>query len=555
MTKRTGTRTPARAKPPAKQPKQQDAAKTNGRKQVGSRAFTRRARATGRRLGPTTQTGRAQSLSERVAGLASLNYGALLARIPRAAWICALVACLNAVCWSIVSPPFQVTDEPDHFAYVKQLAETGTLPTSNEEPSSTEQLVALTALHVGKVRQRPQTRTISTPAEQQTLERELAVAPHSSGSATAGVAASQPPLYYALEAIPYTFAREGTVLDRVQLMRLLSALFAGLTALFVFLFVREALPGVPWAWTVAGLSVALAPLLGFMSGAINPDSLLFAVCAALFYCLARAFARGLSARGALAIGALTAMGFLTKVNFIGVAPGVLLGLVVLSVRAARVSARSAYRALALAVGVALSPVALYAAINVLSNDPALGIASKAIATTHGSLLAQIDYTWQLYLPRLPGTSNYFPGLFTTRQLWFDDFVGLYGWLDTPFPGWVDTLALIPAGALALLCCRSLAQGKAQLRSRWPELAVYAVIALGLMVLIGADSYRSFPETDAEYAQPRYLLPLLALAGAALALAARGAGRRWGPVVGALIVVLFLGHDIFSQLQEVARYYG
>jgi hypothetical protein len=28
-----------------------------------------------------------------------------------------------------------------------------------------------------------------------------------------------------------------------------------------------------------------------------------------------------------------------------------------------------------------------------------------------------------------------------------------------------------------------------------------------------------------------------------------------PVIGAAMIVLFLGHDIFSQLQVIARYYG
>jgi hypothetical protein len=31
--------------------------------------------------------------------------------------------------------------------------------------------------------------------------------------------------------------------------------------------------------------------------------------------------------------------------------------------------------------------------------------------------------------------------------------------------------------------------------------------------------------------------------------------RGGPAAGALIVVLFLAHDIFSQLLVVARFYG
>ena len=77
-----------------------------------------------------------------------------------------------------------------------------------------------------------------------------------------------------------------------------------------------------------------------------------------------------------------------------------------------------------------------------------------------------------------------------------------------------------------------------------------------MALIGADSYLEFPgPARSGYAQPRYLLPLVALFGAALALAARGAGRRWGPAVGALIVVLFLAQDIFSQLLVASRFYG
>src|SRR5207253_1732134 len=114
------------------------------------------------------------------------------------------------------------------------------------------------------------------------------------GEEGAGVAASQPPLYYALETIPYGLGSGGTVLDRLELMRLLSALMGGLTALFAYLFVREALPGAPWAWVVGGLGVALNPLLASMSGVVNPDAMLFAVAAAIFYLLARAFRRGLT---------------------------------------------------------------------------------------------------------------------------------------------------------------------------------------------------------------------------------------------------------------------
>jgi 4-amino-4-deoxy-L-arabinose transferase-like glycosyltransferase len=469
-----------------------------------------------------------------------------------------LVACLNAACWSFITPPFQVPDEPAHFAYVKQLAETSRLPKSGgEDGYSNEEIRILNDLRYAKVVEQPENRTISSRSQQEKLQRDLTRPQPSSedGSEYAGVAASQPPLYYALQVFPYSLAGDGTLLDRLELMRLLSALMGGLTALFVFLFIRETLPRVPWAWTVGALGVALVPLLGQMSGSVNPDAMLFAVSTAVFYCLARAFRCGLTRRSAIALGSVTAIGFLTKLNFVGLAPGVLLGLIVLTVRAARTSGRAAYRSLTLALAIAGSPVALYMATNALSSRPVLGIVSDAVRTTQGSVLSNLNYIWQLYLPRLPGMTNDFPGLFTTRQIWFNGYVGLYGWVDTAFPGWVYDFALVPAGLIAALCTRALLASRASLRLRVVELVVYLVIGVGVMVLVGADSYRAFPAFDAEYGQARYLLPMLPLLGAVLALAARGAGRRWGPTVGTLIVVLCLAHDIFSQMLVVSRYYG
>ncbi len=375
------------------------------------------------------------------------------------------------------------------------------------------------------------------------------------------MAASQPPLYYALETIPYYLASSGSLLDRLEAMRLLSALLAGLTALFVFLFLRETLPGAPWAWTVGGLGAALAPLLGFTSGAVTPDALLYTVSAALFYTLARAFRRGLTWPLAVAIGSLIATGFLSKLNFVGLAPGALLGLAVLAFRRAP-SAPGASRTgrafgpAAIAAAIAVSPVCLYLLDNLLERHHALGILSTAGRQVGAqSILAEIVYTWQFYLPRLPGMFNWFPGLSTFRQMWFARAVGLYGWLDTEFPVWVYNLALIPAGLIALLGLRTLLAHRAALRARLAELMVYLAMTVGLLALIGVDSHMNRLIEGAGYAQPRYLLPLLPLAAAVLALAARGAGRRWGPVAGALIVVLFLAHDIFSQLLVVARFYG
>jgi hypothetical protein len=516
---------------------------------VGSREFARRAK-TARRQAASKPPRRRRTLPS-----TSLDWRKALRSVPRAAWICALIACLNAVCWSIVTPPFQVMDEPSHFAYTQQLAENEALPISSQYQFSPEENAVLQTIRQGEVQGRQEDFTISSSSEQRLLNRALNANLPRYASGRVGGAASGPPLYYLLETVPYGLASGGTLLDQLELMRLLSALIGGLTALFVFLFVREAVPAVPWAWTVGGLSVALAPMLGYMSGAVNPDSMLFAVSAAVFYCLARAFRRGLTRRNALTIGALIAVGLLTKLNFIGLTPGIVLGLIVLSVRAARVlGRRTAVTSLALALAIAASPACVYLFVNLLSNRPALGIVSTTLDGQGRSLLSAISYIWQFYLPRLPGMTNYFPGISTTRQLWFNKSVGIYGWLDTTFPTWVYNVALLPASLLAILAIRGLLAGRDALRRRLVEAAVYAAMGLGLAVLIGASAYFNQSESLG-FVEPRYLLPLLPLVGALIALAARGAGRRWGPTVGALIVVLFLAHDIFSQLLVVGRFYA
>jgi hypothetical protein len=476
--------------------------------------------------------------------------------VPRAAWACAVVACLNAACWSLITPPFQAPDEPSHFAYVEELAEAGRLPSSNRESFSPAEEIVLRDLLQGQVRYSPQNHTIFSTAQQRQLEDDLAL-PLSRTSPNAGVAASEPPLYYSLETIPYHLASSGTLLDRLALMRLFSALTAGLTAFFVFLFVREALPGAPWAWTVGGLGVAFAPLLGLMAGAVNSDALLYAMAAALFYCLARGFRRGLTPRLAAGAGAVIAMGLLTKLNFLGLLPGAMLGLIWLTARARRVSRSTAYRSLALALSIAAIPPGIYVVVNLLTGRHAYGTLSTGASSTtaRGSIFNELSYIWQFYLPRLPGMHSYFPDLSTTLKFWVNGFVGLYGWVDTVFPAWVYKVALLPIGVLLILFARSLVANRASLRRRIPELSVYGTLLIGLAALVGASDYLEYPVSSGSYAQPRYLLPVLALYGAGLALAARGAGRRWGPVVGASIVILLIAHDVFSQLLEISRFYG
>ena len=226
-----------------------------------------------------------------------------------------------------------------------------------------------------KLRQEAAGVTIASVAEQHGLESDLARAgglPRD-GSEAAGVAASEPPLYYALEAIPYTIAFDSSILVRLQLMRLLSATLAGLTALFVYLFVREALPAEPWAWTTAGLGVADDAAAGHpLRGGQSRRGAVRGLCCFCSTSTRAAFRRGLTSRaGARDRHHDVAIGLLTKLNFIGLLPGAGAGLLALGVRLARTSKSEALRRVALAGAVALSP--LLAAVIVGRLTPHVGV--------------------------------------------------------------------------------------------------------------------------------------------------------------------------------------
>ena len=151
---------------------------------------------------------------------------AALRRIPTAAWVCALIAFLNASAWALIVPPFQGKDEVDHFAYVEQLAESGTLPENGNENGkySPQESLVLQGLHFPEIAHSPQTPAISTHEEQQILNEDVHAGESLQGSGEAGVATPEPPLYYVLQIVPYELAR-GNILTQLQLMRLVGALF------------------------------------------------------------------------------------------------------------------------------------------------------------------------------------------------------------------------------------------------------------------------------------------------------------------------------------------
>jgi hypothetical protein len=81
------------------------------------------------------------------------------------------------------------------------------------------------------------------------------------------------------------------------------------------------------------------------------------------------------------------------------------------------------------------------------------------------------------------------------------------------------------------------------------------MTIGLLILVNGNGFAVRADGGSGFEQARYLFPLLALYAAIVALAARGAGRRWGPAAGVLFVALAIAHTALAVLVTLTRYYG
>ena len=274
--------------------------------------------------------------------------------------------------------------------------------------------------------------------------------------------------------------------------------------------------------------------------------------------VARAFKRGLTPANGAILGAFLGLGLLGKLTLLAFVPAAAAAVAILLWRGLRRRQPGVLAGAAWAVGLGASPIVAYYVLDrfVWHRATVVGGLSTASSSVgrHFSRLAELSHIWQLFLPDL-WMNPQFPTYMPLWRMWFIGVVGRFGWLDYEFPLWLDDLALVLAIIVVALALVELVRRRRALIARVAEAAVYGLVPLGLAVVIGVQSYDALVGTGAVFEQPRYLLPLLGLYGAVVALAVRAGGRRWAPALAVAFVVLALGHDIYGQLLTVARYYA
>jgi hypothetical protein len=486
--------------------------------------------------------------------------------IPAAVWLIALVAFLNAAAWSVWTPPLQSPDEPVHVYYVQYLAETGKVPRPGpKETKSPEEESVEAGVHRADIVANALGRPLWTEPEAEHLKTHLdGGLDRVGGGGDAGVG-GYPPLYYAVLVVPYKLAAwaGGDPIDRLNAMRIGSALFAGLTVLFVTLFLRELVPRHRWAWVTGGLVCALMPYFAFIAGSVNPDAGIAAASAALFYFVARAFRQGLTPGVAAGLGLATAAAFLTKLSGIGLLPAAALVALFLVWRPGPLERGAALRGIGIAAACAAIPVMIYLALDLTVWDRPLLPSSGGVAppgakvelapgqrSTHGYL----TFAWQYAFPQLPFMFNWFRG-WAPYDLWLSSWLGRFGWGDSGFEPWVvacgGALVLLLLGAMG----RALWTRRAEVGRRLPEIVAYAGLAGGLFLLLSWVGYGYRTTNGATFEQGRYLFPLMSLWGALIAIGLSGFGRRIGPVVAVSVVLLAVALDFGGVMIMIQRYYS
>ncbi len=327
-------------------------------------------------------------------------------RIPRPSVPTPLVLLLFAVlvvgtAWALLLPPWQSPDEQWHFAYAQTLAEHGRLPDGDNSASfSTEQLLAAASSRSDRMPFQPEVRAPWDEGQYDAWQRENARLPANAREDGGGVnnASSNPPLFYAVEAVPYKLAG-GDVLDRLYAMRLVSVLFLLVAVVATWLLAGELFGRNRTLQLAAAAVVGFQPMATFMAGSVNPDSPLLAFWSLALWLGVRILRRGLTTKSALALAAVVGGAVLTKATgyLLVIAAAILIGW-----KLWRQRSWGARGLVAVAAGCVLVAVLPFAVAELTGRT-----ALNQVGNTTGNNLSLFDfpadylgsYLWQFYLPR------------------------------------------------------------------------------------------------------------------------------------------------------------
>jgi len=454
--------------------------------------------------------------------------------------LCA-IALVVGIGWALATGPLNGPDESAHVAYVQHLAEAGDGPSrdTGHRPYSSQLDGLMTGGSfgpmVGHAEARPPWSALAD------LNRALGALPGSARSDGDGPnpLASNPPLYYAYEAVAYHLSPSANPLNRLLVLRLANvALFVATVALS-WLLAMELFSAL-WPCVLTAGLVALQPKLGFMAGVVNSDTLLVTIATAFLVLSVRLVRRGPSLLRVVGVGALAAAGPMVHGRGFFLLPA---GIVALAVGLWPVR-REIRRSLTLA-GCAVALMLIGVAIGFFwtrahTGGSAFGGELGTAASGSGNVRQFLSYVWQFYFRPLSFMQPTLGPPYGYRQLYIETFFGTFGSLEVLYEGWVfDMLQLAAALGLAALGAAVLVRWQS-VRRNARVVAIFAATFVSMIGLLHVAAYRHLVQGSLDpLVTGRYLLPCVALYATAVAWTLAAIGRRAGPWLAAALLAVSL----------------
>jgi 4-amino-4-deoxy-L-arabinose transferase-like glycosyltransferase len=481
--------------------------------------------------------------------------------MPRPLALLLIVAVLQTLAWDIALPAFQGPDEAAHFAVIQHLAETGNLPNPNSGggPDSEEVGAALTTLNlqslIGNLTGRP---AWSAADLQYWREVEAHLPP---GAATSGngpnAIAKNPPLYYAVMAIPYRALLWLPLLKRLFVMRLFNSLCFLATIILTWLIAGELFARVRWKQLLAAGVVALQPQLAFMGAVINADNLLIALVTAFLYAALRLVRHGPTLKRVLATSVLAAAACLTHGRGLVTIPVLFVALVVTWIRY-RPAARETLQGAGAALGTLLTAFIAFALFGRSSGGGSIyGGQVHDLNSGQFNVKQFISSIYQFYFPKLPSLHPRIGPEYGYRQVFIDTFYGTFGSLEVTFKARVyDALQVLSAIGLVAFYTACVVRWR-RLRAQWPTVLVLLALLVTTLFFMHYVSYRALLGNGGSdpLIVGRYLLPMISLFGLAIAFTAGALPRRLGPPLAAVILSAGVLLSLAGIGITMARFYA
>jgi Predicted membrane protein (DUF2142) len=485
--------------------------------------------------------------------------GARLRAVPRPLALLLVVAVVEMLAWNVATPLMQGPDESAHASYVQYLAETGHKPgfDGGTGTLSTEFGNGLYAFNlyalVGERDGKPfWNRVVERDWEQ--VDKQFGHSARSNGSGPNAVA-KNPPLYYGYEAIPYKLASHASFFNRVFWMRIANGLLFIAAVVCAWLLAAE-LFATSLARTMTAASVALLPTAAFMSGVINPDTALFAVSTAWLLAAVRLVVRGPTTRRVVGVVALCVAGLLVHGRGLPLAPSTAIALGLAWWRH-RPPVRRALVWVGGGAAVVIGGYVLYRLV--LNRSGGGAVYGGEVSFHHGkfSLGQFLGFVWQFYLPKLPFMAPRLGPDYGYRQMFIERYLaGSFGSLEVQFSANVYRLVefLSDLGLVALV--GSLVVRRRALKPRWDVLLLLASFTVITLLFLHLASYRALVGGGVDpLIVGRYLLPLTAVMGLAIAFVVESIPRRAGPYLAAAVLSAALLLDLGALGLSLARFYG